>query len=228
MKITITEVEIREAVRQHILGIIQLKPGATVDIDFTSTRGADGIVATIEIVNPTTVTTDLPWAPDKSTMQEPAQAIAQDKPQVATIGETKPSPFAGADMSYNRKDGEGAPVIDLKAATPAPQRAPRKSRNAVTPEPAADESLAADAAELDQVVSGDALELAAAAPEGEASEETETCLDGLEPAQAAPVAAQGTNSLFASPAPAAKTDEAETPAPPAQKPNSLFAGFKLS
>lgn len=49
MKITIVQSEIEEAVRQYILTQIAVKPGHSITMDFSATRGSDGLTAFIDI-----------------------------------------------------------------------------------------------------------------------------------------------------------------------------------
>lgn len=49
MKLIITQPELEEIVRAHVLSTVQLRDGSNFKIDFTATRGDDGIVTTIDI-----------------------------------------------------------------------------------------------------------------------------------------------------------------------------------
>jgi hypothetical protein len=49
MKLTIVETEIQEAIRNHIQNIIAVKPGMAITMDFSATRGSDGLIANIDI-----------------------------------------------------------------------------------------------------------------------------------------------------------------------------------
>jgi hypothetical protein len=49
MKIIITEPELTQIVRSHVLSTVQLQNGSDISIDFSATRGADGITASIDI-----------------------------------------------------------------------------------------------------------------------------------------------------------------------------------
>lgn len=49
MKIIITEPELTQIVRNHVLSTVQLQNGANIQIDFSATRGADGVTASIDI-----------------------------------------------------------------------------------------------------------------------------------------------------------------------------------
>jgi hypothetical protein len=50
MQITINQAEIEEAIRERILGQIQIKDGMRIDIDLRATRGDEGYTAVIDIV----------------------------------------------------------------------------------------------------------------------------------------------------------------------------------
>lgn len=49
MKITIVQSEIEEAIRQYIHNQIAVKEGHAITMDFTATRGEDGLIAAIDI-----------------------------------------------------------------------------------------------------------------------------------------------------------------------------------
>lgn len=49
MKITITQHEIEEAVRKHIHDLVAIKDGNEITMEFSATRGADGLTAFIDI-----------------------------------------------------------------------------------------------------------------------------------------------------------------------------------
>jgi hypothetical protein len=49
MKITIVQLEIEEAIRQYVQSRIQVQDGMEITMDFTSTRGDDGLIAAIDI-----------------------------------------------------------------------------------------------------------------------------------------------------------------------------------
>ena len=52
MKITIGQSEIEAAVKTYILSIMTLAEGATIDVDFSATRGPDGLTANINVLPP--------------------------------------------------------------------------------------------------------------------------------------------------------------------------------
>lgn len=49
MKITLDETEIKQAVRDYVNGQVDVKPGQTIEIDFTAGRGSNGLTATVDI-----------------------------------------------------------------------------------------------------------------------------------------------------------------------------------
>lgn len=49
MKIIITEPELTQIVRNHVLSTVSMQDGRDIQIDFSATRGADGVTATIDI-----------------------------------------------------------------------------------------------------------------------------------------------------------------------------------
>ena len=52
MKITIGQSEIESAVKTYILSIMTLAEGANIDVDFSATRGPDGLTANINVLPP--------------------------------------------------------------------------------------------------------------------------------------------------------------------------------
>ena len=52
MKITIGQSEIEAAVKTYILSIMTLAEGANIDVDFSATRGPDGLTANINVLPP--------------------------------------------------------------------------------------------------------------------------------------------------------------------------------
>lgn len=49
MKITLVESEIREAIQAYVLGHFNIKEGMQISMEFTATRGSDGLTASIDI-----------------------------------------------------------------------------------------------------------------------------------------------------------------------------------
>lgn len=49
MKIILTQIEIEEAIKAHVGGLVTVRDGTDIGVSFASTRGEDGIVATIDI-----------------------------------------------------------------------------------------------------------------------------------------------------------------------------------
>ena len=49
MKIIITEPELTQIVRNHVLSTVSMQDGRDIKIDFSATRGVDGVTATIDI-----------------------------------------------------------------------------------------------------------------------------------------------------------------------------------
>lgn len=89
MKIIITEPELTQIVRSHVLSTVQLQNGSDISIDFSATRGADGITASIDIpyVGMRALDLDavkLVKGEDKQPQPAPTkQAVTTKKPAVA-------------------------------------------------------------------------------------------------------------------------------------------------
>ncbi len=49
MKITLDETEIKQAVRDYVNSQVDVKPGQSIEIDFTAGRGQNGLTATVDI-----------------------------------------------------------------------------------------------------------------------------------------------------------------------------------
>lgn len=49
MKITLDETEIKQAVRDYVNNQVDVKPGQSIEIDFTAGRGSNGLTATVDI-----------------------------------------------------------------------------------------------------------------------------------------------------------------------------------
>lgn len=49
MKLILTQVEIEAAIRGYITNMVTVKDGTTMDIEFTATRGENGLTASVDI-----------------------------------------------------------------------------------------------------------------------------------------------------------------------------------
>ncbi len=100
MKLIITEVEIAAIVRAHVLNTVQMKDGSDIKIEFSATRGTDGIVATIDIPYLGVSSIDLDEGKDKpqaAAAPTPAKAAAKPKAAAVAAPVTKAEmPAAGA------------------------------------------------------------------------------------------------------------------------------------
>ena len=98
MKITIGQSEIESAVKTYILSIMTLAEGANIDVDFSATRGPDGLTANINVLPPEVAEKAkeeqvvLTREPEKATGSA-AETIAQvpekglRKPRTLTVGQ---------------------------------------------------------------------------------------------------------------------------------------------
>ena len=138
MKIIITEPELTQIVRNHVLSTVSMQDGRDIQIDFSATRGADGVTATIDIPYTGVAALDL------STQQQVAQDTVIAPPVIKAEKVVKPKAIAAA----------AAPVgifAEAKAEADA----------AVADSPVAEETTASDTA---AAVEGSAQEDAAPAP----------------------------------------------------------------
>ena len=70
MRIIIVQAEIELAIRQYVLGQINIAEGQEITIDFKNTRGDDGATAEINIMKP---------VPNDAPAQKPAQSAVQSR-----------------------------------------------------------------------------------------------------------------------------------------------------
>ena len=103
MKITIGQSEIEAAVKTYILSIMTLAEGANIDVDFSATRGPDGLTANINVLPPEVAEKAkeeqvvLTREPEKAT--ESAAEVSKTttrKPRTLTVEQKAPEPAAAA------------------------------------------------------------------------------------------------------------------------------------
>ena len=103
MKITIGQSEIESAVKTYILSIMTLAEGANIDVDFSATRGPDGLTANINVLPPEVAEKAkeeqvvLTREPEKATgsAAEASKTITR-KPRTLTVEQKAPEPAAAA------------------------------------------------------------------------------------------------------------------------------------
>lgn len=127
MKLIITEVEIAAIVRAHVLDTVQMKDGSDIKIDFSATRGTDGIVATIDIPYMGVGSIDLDEGKDKpqgaAAPTPPATApkvAAKSKAAAVAAPVTKaemPAAGAAAEPTPPKAEESPFPVDDTTAIT---------------------------------------------------------------------------------------------------------------
>ena len=103
MKITIGQSEIESAVKTYILSIMTLAEGANIDVDFSATRGPDGLTANINVLPPEVAEKAkeeqvvLTREPEKATgSAAEASKTATRKPRTLTVEQKAPEPTAAA------------------------------------------------------------------------------------------------------------------------------------
>ena len=103
MKITIGQSEIESAVKTYILSIMTLAEGANIDVDFSATRGPDGLTANINVLPPEVAEKAkeeqvvLTREPEKATgSAAEASKTNTRKPRTLTVEQKAPEPAAAA------------------------------------------------------------------------------------------------------------------------------------
>ena len=103
MKITIGQSEIEAAVKTYILSIMTLAEGANIDVDFSATRGPDGLTANINVLPPEVAEKAkeeqvvLTCEPEKATgSAAEASKTTTRKPRTLTVEQKAPEPAAAA------------------------------------------------------------------------------------------------------------------------------------
>ena len=103
MKITIGQSEIESAVKTYILSIMTLAEGANIDVDFSATRGPDGLTANINVLPPEVTEKAkeeqvvLTREPEKATgSAAEASKTTTNKPRTLTVEQKAPEPAAAA------------------------------------------------------------------------------------------------------------------------------------
>lgn len=166
MQITIVQVEIEEAIRNHILSLIDVKEGKRIDITLKATRGDEGATAIINIVDDATKGTDVALfdkgkaAPAAEAAQEAAveaepapQVFQSTEPRTAT-GEASAEAVAGAKVrkTLGRPSKAVIAAREAEAASSAQETPAAETQvdDVAQEEPVEDateeESLAAEAA----------------------------------------------------------------------------------
>lgn len=103
MKITIGQSEIEAAVKTYILSIMTLAEGANIDVDFSATRGPDGLTANINVLPPEVAEKAkeeqvvLTREPEKATgSAAEASKTTTRKPRTLTVEQKAPEPATAA------------------------------------------------------------------------------------------------------------------------------------
>lgn len=81
MKITLNQTEIEAAIKAYVLAEVSVREGVDLTVDFTATRGSDGIMATIDIPYMGVTSMDLSRAAPETTS---APRATQPKPAKAS------------------------------------------------------------------------------------------------------------------------------------------------
>lgn len=175
MQIIIVQAEIETAIRNYVLGQLNVKDGHRIDIDLSATRGADGFKATIDIVPE-----DAPSA---------AKAVAEQAQAPAAVAVVK------KDVTATKKESPELPkqptdkAADTKAATPVAETQTQAGQDANAETGAASGATADAAAE-------DAAQDGAQAAQDAAAEQT-GATEGAAQEPAEQPAAAPAKSLFA-------------------------------
>lgn len=112
MKITIVQREIEEAVRSYIHSQIAVKEGMEITMDFTATRGEDGLTAAIDISPAKTA------EPAKATRTPRAATVSAAPRQVAPQA-AAPAPASVTEVEPAPEPDESEEVEEQTASAPA-------------------------------------------------------------------------------------------------------------
>ena len=147
MQITINEIEIKAAIRNHVLGMIAVREDMRIDIDLKATRKEEGYTAVIDITPPDKGPGGEVTEPEAKT--EPAPAPAKEAAKVEAkaekpkaVAETVPEPVEVIEPAS--AEPEVAPAVEAVAepeAEPESPKAPVKplfGKKALKPTPAAE------------------------------------------------------------------------------------------
>jgi hypothetical protein len=189
MKLILTQPEIEQIVRDHVLNTVQLRSGAELQIEFSATRGEAGITATIEIpyigvsaipeISRAAETSTGSGKPISATMGGvlSGQATTKDLPKTTLFNTTdkvnEPTTATAGDVTEDASKAETA--VQAPAASPTPRKrgvttvaGPAPIAPTEVAQPAADASAAPDAAPFADAEATDAAAAAgdeAAVPE---------------------------------------------------------------
>lgn len=161
MKLIITQPEIESIVRAHVLNTVQLREGADVKIDFTATRGEDGIVATIDI--PYMGLGGIPAIAEANAAAAAEAAVDPPAPLPAMTGKPAAAPKRATKANAGSILGGG--TIAATEAVKNPEPAAAEAQAETTPETAQDAASEGQAAETDAAPAETPVEAQADAPE---------------------------------------------------------------
>ena len=108
MKITIGQSEIEAAVKTYILSIMTLAEGANIDVDFSATRGPDGLTANINVLPPEVV--------EKAKEEQVVLTREAEKPAGSAAEAVKPTTRKPKTLTVEQKTSETAsaePVVEV-------------------------------------------------------------------------------------------------------------------
>ncbi len=158
IKITIEQIDIEQAIKDHIGSMMEIKPDAQLDIDLSATRGSAGFTATILIRNADEVARESTATTTTTTIRPTPQPepVAEAVPVAATSekvdGRTKAAKALNIPKANDKPKEEDAPVEETSSGN----------------EPAefADTAISA----VDEVASGDLADQEEAKQPAEATE----------------------------------------------------------
>lgn len=111
MKLTLNETEIKAALTQYVLGTVSLAnvDRNTLEIDFTNTRGTDGLTATIDIPYAGVRSLDLSPKGDKTVKAEASPAAAAQ--EASQAAQEAPAGDAAVETAVDASAGEEAAPV---------------------------------------------------------------------------------------------------------------------
>lgn len=123
MKITLSQQEIEEVVRDYVTSMVQLRDGTDMTIDFTAGRGENGLTASIDInylsvsgipaiqETPAPAKAPATKAATKPAPAAPAAPVAPAEPVAAEETATDAAPFAEAATTAAEAEEEAATEV---------------------------------------------------------------------------------------------------------------------
>lgn len=160
MRITLVQAEIEEAIQEHVLKHIQLKPGQQITIDFKSTRGVDGATAEIDISVPQSAPVNTAAQSADTTLGANSSAATAPKAETARVAipaEKAAEPVQeepATEVAPEPSQTSPAPAAEAGNTSPATEATPAEPASNSTEQTAS--SSESDTGEIKRTVPFDA------------------------------------------------------------------------